>query len=174
MISVYEWAKLKADLHTEAVATEQVLADRIDRLKTLPTRELSSLLEHWSTQVSRMRMLDGATIKKRNDAETWVQAINYVLEHPELAVCPPATMQDTIRADNMTADEAASYLRIPKSSLYKGTSSSKIPHRKVGRLLRFSREELDKYLGGRQIMTDQELDEAANTKLGELSRKRKA
>ena len=48
----------------------------------------------------------------------------------------------------LTVDEAAAYLRIPKSSLYKLAQEGKIPSQKVGRHWRFHRETLDLWLMG--------------------------
>ncbi len=46
----------------------------------------------------------------------------------------------------LTVDEAAEYLRIPKSSLYKLAKEGKIPCKKVGRHWRFHRETIEKWL----------------------------
>jgi excisionase family DNA binding protein len=51
----------------------------------------------------------------------------------------------------MTAKEAAEYLRIPLSSLYKLTHFRKIPFIKCGRLLRFRRTKLDLWLASREV-----------------------
>ncbi len=47
----------------------------------------------------------------------------------------------------LTVDEAAEYLRIPKSSLYKLAQDGKVPCQKVGRHWRFHKEAIDKWLG---------------------------
>lgn len=49
----------------------------------------------------------------------------------------------------MTVDEVASYLRIPKSSLYKLAQEGKIPSQKVGRHWRFHREAIDSWLSNK-------------------------
>ena len=49
--------------------------------------------------------------------------------------------------DVLTIDEAARYLRISKSSLYKLAQERKIPCQKVGRHWRFSRIALGTWLG---------------------------
>ena len=46
----------------------------------------------------------------------------------------------------LTVDEAAEYLRIPKSSLYKLAQEGKIPCKKVGRHWRFHRSNIDIWL----------------------------
>lgn len=47
--------------------------------------------------------------------------------------------------DLMTPDEAAKYLNISKLTLYGWTSKRKVPFRKVGRLIRFEKDELDNW-----------------------------
>jgi excisionase family DNA binding protein len=47
----------------------------------------------------------------------------------------------------LTVDEAAEYLRIPKSSLYKLAQEGKIPCKKVGRRWIFHRQVIDNWLG---------------------------
>jgi excisionase family DNA binding protein len=49
--------------------------------------------------------------------------------------------------DVLTIDEAAQYLRISKSSLYKLAQEGKIPCQKVGRHWRFSIQALSSWLG---------------------------
>ena len=46
----------------------------------------------------------------------------------------------------LTAQEAASYLRIPLGSLYVRISKKQIPCTRLGRLLRFKKSELDQLL----------------------------
>ena len=46
----------------------------------------------------------------------------------------------------MTLDEAAEFLRTPKSTLYKMLVANKIPAKKVGRQWRFNRGDLDHWL----------------------------
>ncbi|MBA4392212.1 MAG: DNA-binding protein [Desulfobacca sp.] len=51
-------------------------------------------------------------------------------------------------------DELASYLKIPRSTLYKVVREGKIPSQKVGRHWRFHKEAIDQWLGNR-IASDQ-------------------
>ncbi len=46
----------------------------------------------------------------------------------------------------MTITETCTYLRIPRSSLYKLAQEGKIPCQKVGRHWRFRREAIDRWL----------------------------
>lgn len=46
----------------------------------------------------------------------------------------------------MTIEEAADYLRVPLSSLYKLAQGGKVPCQKVGRHWRFRKESLDRWL----------------------------
>lgn len=47
----------------------------------------------------------------------------------------------------MNIEEAASYLGIKKSRLYTATRRRELPFIKVGRLVRFEREHLDRWIG---------------------------
>ncbi len=58
---------------------------------------------------------------------------------------------NTNEAPVLTVDEAAAYLRIPKSSLYKLAQEGKIPAQKVGRHWRFHRDAIDEWLVGNSI-----------------------
>ncbi len=60
---------------------------------------------------------------------------------------------NTNEATVLTVDEAAEYLRIPKSSLYKLAQEGKIPSQKVGRHWRFHKEDLNDWLKG-SLKTD--------------------
>jgi excisionase family DNA binding protein len=46
----------------------------------------------------------------------------------------------------MTIDELATYLKIPKSTLYKLVREGKIPSQKVGRHWRFRKKAIDRWL----------------------------
>jgi len=59
----------------------------------------------------------------------------------------------------LTVDEAAAYLRIPKSSLYKLAQEGKIPSQKVGRHWRFHRITIDKWLSGSPLTQSKQLAE---------------
>jgi excisionase family DNA binding protein len=50
--------------------------------------------------------------------------------------------------DVMTFEEVMTYLRIPRSSLYKLAQEGKIPSQKVGRHWRFRRQAIDRWLEG--------------------------
>ena len=49
--------------------------------------------------------------------------------------------------DIFNLDEAATYLSMSKSTLYKLTSKKEIPHYKPNRFIFFERSELDKWIG---------------------------
>ena len=48
----------------------------------------------------------------------------------------------TTAAGWLTIDEAAALIRVPKSWLYERTRTNTVPHVKLGKYLRFDREEL--------------------------------
>jgi excisionase family DNA binding protein len=60
-----------------------------------------------------------------------------------------------------TMDEAAEYLSIPKSSLYKLCSKNELLYRKIGRRNRFTTEDLDQFIE-RQLIKKNETDEYTN------------
>ena len=63
----------------------------------------------------------------------------------------------------LTSDEAARYLGISKSSLYKMTMSRAIPHYKSmgGRLCYFNRREIENWMQTIRVATDDELEQQA-------------
>lgn len=64
----------------------------------------------------------------------------------------------------LTFDEAASYMGMSKSCLYKMTSQKIVPHYKPnGKMIYFEREELESYLLSVRIKPQTEIDEAAST-----------
>lgn len=62
----------------------------------------------------------------------------------------------------LTSDEAASYMGVSKSYLYKLTMRKQIPHYKpMGKMCYFDRLELEKWLRNNRCATDSELNERA-------------
>ena len=60
-------------------------------------------------------------------------------------------------------DEAAAYLNMSKSTLYKLTSKKEIPHYKPNRFVFFEKSELDKWIRASVVKTDGQLNDQANT-----------
>ena len=61
-------------------------------------------------------------------------------------------------------EEAAMYIGVSKSNLYKMTSLRKIPHYKpAGRYIYFERAELDKWIREGAVKTEEQLNNQANT-----------
>lgn len=62
----------------------------------------------------------------------------------------------------LTSDEAAKYLGISKSYLYKLTMSHKIPHYKpMGKMCYFNRMELEQWLQSNKVATTCEIEQQA-------------
>ena len=62
----------------------------------------------------------------------------------------------------LTTDEAASYMGVSKSYLYKLTMEKKIPHYKpMGKMVYFNRQELEYWLLSNRVATDDELSQDA-------------
>lgn len=63
----------------------------------------------------------------------------------------------------LTSEEAARYMGISKSYLYKLTMGRQIPHYKpMGKMCYFNRGELEKWLQSNRISTEGEIKERAN------------
>ena len=63
--------------------------------------------------------------------------------------------------DVLTTDEAAAYLGITKSALYKLTMGRKIPFYKSAKLCYFDRQEIIAWMKSHRVATKEELDEKA-------------
>ena len=64
----------------------------------------------------------------------------------------------------LTFDEAARYIGVSKSDLYKRTSSKEVPHFKPrNKMVYFDRVELENYLKQNPIQTTDEIEAKANT-----------
>lgn len=62
----------------------------------------------------------------------------------------------------LTSDEAAKYMGVSKSYLYKLTMRQQIPHYKpMGKLCYFNRQELEQWLQSNRVATDDELNDRA-------------
>lgn len=63
----------------------------------------------------------------------------------------------------LTADEAAKYMGVSKSYLYKLTCKQEIPHYKpMGKMCYFNRQELEAWLQRNRVATDEEISQKAN------------
>ena len=64
----------------------------------------------------------------------------------------------------LTSDEAARYMGISRSYLYKLTMTRKIPHYKpMGKVCYFNRKELEGFLQGNRVATDTEISSKAQS-----------
>ncbi|MBS1754268.1 MAG: helix-turn-helix domain-containing protein [Bacteroidetes bacterium] len=60
----------------------------------------------------------------------------------------------------LNLNQAAEYVSLSKSAIYKKTSERNIPHFKKGKKLYFKRRELDNWLTSMKISTKDEIDQA--------------
>jgi len=82
-------------------------------------------------------------------------------EFKELAELITANVTNTTK-EVLTSAEAARYLGISKSYLYKLTMTRAIPHYKpLGKLCYFNREELEKWLQANRVATADEIADRA-------------
>ena len=64
----------------------------------------------------------------------------------------------------LTSDEAAAYMGVSKSYLYKLTMKKELPHYKPsGKMVYFNRVELEQWLQENRCATDKELEQQAQT-----------
>lgn len=73
--------------------------------------------------------------------------------------------------DVLTLEEAALFMGISKSSLYKMTHKHELPfYRPNGKLIYFEKSELVKWMLQNRSMTEDEIKEAARQQMSELSK----
>jgi excisionase family DNA binding protein len=71
---------------------------------------------------------------------------------------------ETLSKRVLSFEEAASYMGVSKSWLYKATAQKLISHYKPnGKMIFFDREELEAYLLSVRVKPQSEIDEAAST-----------
>ena len=63
-------------------------------------------------------------------------------------------MSDSNPGQVMTLDELATYLKLPKSTLYKLVQQGRVPGQKLGKQWRFGRAAIDRWLGAEQQVGD--------------------
>ena len=101
-------------------------------------------------------------------------AENYFMENPfemiiEKLNSIEALLKSMSRVENgnvtvteiLNVDEAAKYLSVTKSHIYKQTSQNEIPHYKRGKKIYFKRSELYEWLTNNRITTKEEIDRMA-------------
>ncbi len=91
--------------------------------------------------------------------EKFAEAIAAKIDYDRMAVTIAAKLEGSKKPDDMlTSDEAAEYLGITKSNLYKLTSSREIPFYKPGgKTCYFKREDLDAYKCSNRVSSDAEI-----------------
>lgn len=87
------------------------------------------------------------------------------MENNDLKVLAEEISANTIliKKEVLTSDEAARYLGVSKSCLYKWTMDRQIPHYKspTGKLCFFNRKEIESWMQSIKVRTDEELDSDA-------------
>lgn len=87
--------------------------------------------------------------------------INLAVFHEQLDRIEAAALS---QKNVLTFDEAARYIGVSKSDLYKKTSTRAIPHFKPrGKMIYFERESLEKFLLQNRITPDYEIEAQAQT-----------
>jgi len=73
----------------------QLIRDRVVALKPNPAIELNALREYWENERRTWRKMDDDSMARRRDAEAWLEAIGYVVAHPETGTQSSATLDST-------------------------------------------------------------------------------
>ena len=97
-------------------------------------------------------------------AKTAQKLINYNTMTEQLKQIADIVTANTIftTKEVLTSDEAAKYLGISKSYLYKLTMSHRIPHYKpLGKMCYFNRMELEQWLQSNKVATTSEIEQQA-------------
>lgn len=84
-------------------------------------------------------------------------------ELKQLAELISGNIIDTTK-EVLTSEEAAKYMGISKSYLYKLTMRQEIPHYKPkGKMVYFNRRELEQWLQSNRVSTDEEIEQKAQS-----------
>ena len=172
-------ASITAFLDQRRVAKDpdyrQLIHGRIATLRVKASSDLNALHEYWEAERKTWRKLDDDSMRRRRDAEAWLEAISYVVANPDSeGRSPPggggvAGVPREPNPENMTPAEASEYLGISQSTLYKWTSGNKVPYRKIGgKKLSFTKSELDKFMASRKVATHDELEDLAQQRIDDL------
>jgi len=177
MIDPEKFEKLRREAYEEDKAKRDVLYDALEKLEGKSISDLVILKKYWLKEIKQNKKLDDISTKKREDAKCWVKAIEKKLDKLDTQIEPThleGTNKNEYNPDNMSVSEAARYLKISVSTLYKMTSTKKIPFRKVGaKKLSFSKSDLDDYLKNQRIKPQNEIEGKADAYLSNKRFKKK-
>jgi len=155
---------------------EADIAQKIEQVKDLSLEELVPVKQYWEIEYKKHRKLDEWTMRKRWSAGNWVEAIERIFKDPRshrIQQSQEKLEKKDFNPSNMSIEEAADYLNISKSKLYKMTSRKEIEHHQIGtRKIGFTKEALDKYLAETKRTTMRELDEKADEYLSNTQLKK--
>ena len=176
MASIEEINRLNKEVEQEGRIKKEEIAQAIQKLKNTSLADLVILKSYWESEKGNHRKFDDISTKRRMHACNMIEAIKTLLSNPKQAKTPELvepSVKAVVTSDNLKLSEAAIYLTISKSKLYKMTSLKEIPHRKVGQRLVFSKAELDEYLIGQRSTTSKEIDEKAESMLADREMNKK-
>ncbi|WP_207425708.1 helix-turn-helix domain-containing protein [Pedobacter sp. SYSU D00535] len=83
--------------------------------------------------------------------------------------------QNLLQKNILSLDEAAIYMNLSSSALYKLTSASKITYSKpTGKCIYFKREDIDRFLAGNTYVSNSDIEtQIASFKIGNVSKSNK-
>jgi excisionase family DNA binding protein len=160
MVTLKELARLRTEIAEAEKTKADAIASHLNELKGRPVSELIGLKQYWENEQKKYRTLDLASSQKRREAGFWLESIERLLTSgigPKKSENVP-----TANPNNMSVEDAAVYLGISVSTLYKMTSQNRVPFHKVGKKkLGFSKTELDEYFAKQSTLTDEDVNDQA-------------
>lgn len=104
-------------------------------------------------------------LEKLSNIETLLKVISQT-DKNNIAIVPAY-------AEVLNLKEAAKYLNLSTSHLYKLTATRDIPHYKTAKKIYFKRLELDEWLTRNRVLTNAEIEEQANNYIARTALKRR-
>jgi len=135
---------------------DALVSARVNELSKKPVSELITLKDYWIGEHRKSKKLDEISIRRKRDASHWLAAID------ELITTSNYAMKTSDDPENMDISEAAKYLRVSVSKLYKMTSKKEIPHNKIGKTLRFNKHDIDEFIETKKKSVEKSLSEKAD------------
>ena len=146
---LWEYKKRKAE--TEAKA------EKFLRNKNL--QQLGELKSYWTGVSKENRKMDEESVRAQEESSLWIRIIEKIMR--ARATDESGEADPTIEKTYLSLSEAAKFLNISESTLYKRTSSKEIPHFKSGKKLAFNKTDLEKYVAATRVKTQTEIDDDA-------------
>jgi excisionase family DNA binding protein len=135
---------------------DELVSVRIRELSKKSVPVLIALKGYWIGEYKKSKKLDDLSTKRRREASHWLAAID------ELITSSTYETKTSSDPENIDVSNAAIYLGISESTVYKLTSTRQILHTKIGRHLRFKKCDLDEFIEAKKKSVEKSLSEKAD------------